>query len=157
MFKTRRDRKQAKKETGEIASVANQTNESNEVIMTKGEFCLGLGNASSWEETQKYTESKINELVKWIEELDGVYKYSIRSNFYTLSQTTLSQRAMFCYRGAINYMVDGKFGDALHEIHDFIYGYGNDLGKQISEVEFLLLYQWTLLFKKITVKDTQTQ
>ncbi|MBN4074803.1 hypothetical protein JYT99_02610 [bacterium AH-315-E09] len=110
--------------------------------MTKKDLCEGLGKASDWWEIKNSELSYIKQKVEWLSKQIG----SVKPFIITIEKTTISPRALTCYGSAMFYLISKEFSDSLHQIHDFIYEFGESLEKPISDLEYLLLAQWIETF-----------
>lgn len=118
--------------------------------LTKMGFCTGLVGKDNYDIVSSYDLDKIIALVSWMNDLPEIKKYLTPSVLQLrgveFDPSFLSVRALTCHKLAIAHLFADKYGDAIHELHDFIYDYGHEIERPVSELEFFMIYQWISIF-----------
>lgn len=101
-------------------------------------LCEGLKSANDWQNAVSLSKTEIGELLLWLKrqipsELQG------NTTYPQIENTSLGDRAKYCYNFALQNLAVHKYGNAIHEIHDFIYGYGQNLDVPISSLEWVMI------------------
>jgi hypothetical protein len=78
-------------------------------------------------------------MAKWLKE-QIPYKFTENIDL-VIEECKLSSRSRVCYQAALRNISDKMYGASMHEIHDFIYGFGNDLESDMNDLEWLMLDQ----------------
>lgn len=101
-------------------------------------LCEGIKPANDWQNAVSLSNTEIRELLLWL-------KRQIPSEFQgnttspQMEDDSLEDRAKYCYKFALQNLSAHKYGNAIHEIHDFIYGYGQNLDVPMSSLEWVMI------------------
>jgi hypothetical protein len=110
--------------------------------MKKKDFCEHLKISSDWGNSKEMNNENVEQLVSWIlsEQLEHQPLKGLDLSENNLNVTGgISKRSIMCFEHTLTLTMQKRYGEATHEIHDFIYGYADNLEAEINELEWFLL------------------
>jgi Ni2+-binding GTPase involved in maturation of urease and hydrogenase len=116
-----------------------QTVEEKDKVLSKNELCNGISLAEDFSKVVNMNNNEIEEMAKWLKE-QIPYKFTENIDL-VIEECKLSSRSRVCYQAALRNISDKMYGASMHEIHDFIYGFGNDLESDMNDLEWMMLGQ----------------
>lgn len=127
--------------------------------ITKKDICNGLGRANDWFELDRIFKNDILSGLQYINEKAAWLSEIVNKNYngncdadLKIRKSKICRRSLGCYYKAISHLINNEFIDSFHEIHDFMFGFGKELGNTVTDVEYLLLNQWTSAFDVVYKK-----
>lgn len=114
--------------------------------ITRKEFCDLLKPAEHWEcivEVDNEAVTKIVKKIKTVEKIDKLLSLCIPIQ---IRESEINSRQLMSFHSSIVLLSNFKYQESLHELHDTIYIYGKNLEEELSDIDYLLIYQWVNLY-----------
>lgn len=107
------------------------------MFITRRALCEGIKVANDWNTSISLTNDEVKNYLLWL--MTTISDKLPGCDLILRDTVATDMRRKHCAQFALVLIEDGKFGHALHEIHDFIYGFGSDLDKSMTTLEMITL------------------
>ena len=111
--------------------------------MTRKEFCNLL---KPIVDDEYFTESdainnndNIDEIVESIKKIENIEKFNQTNLPIKLKSGTISRRTSFCFRYSLHLLGQRKYKQSLHELHDSIQNYYENIHEKLNDIDYLLM------------------